>query len=104
MNTIPEWGRFLCCAHLTAKSSEKMCVKVREGQFSRAHQNPEISFHKGLLVDLRYRKNLSMVLLVSRDLENFRQIIELYMSRDTRRPMERFFPSRVIKSLQGPCN
>ena len=22
--------------------------------------------------------------------------------RDTRRPMERFFPSRVIKSLQGP--
>ena len=23
------------------------------------------------------------------------------MSRDTRRPMERFFPSRVIKSLQG---
>ena len=43
MNTISKWGWLLCCAYLTAKSSEKMCVKVREGQFSRAHQNPEIS-------------------------------------------------------------
>ena len=47
-------------------------------------------------------KNLSMALLVSRDKDKFRQIIELYMSRDISRPMESFFPSRVIKSLQGP--
>ena len=44
-------------------------------------------FHKGLLVGSDSRKNLSKVLLVSRD---------------TRMTMERFFPSRVIKSLQGP--
>ena len=43
MNTISEWGWLHFGALLTAKSSEKMCVKVREGQFSRAHQNPEIS-------------------------------------------------------------
>ena len=35
-------------------------------------------------------------------MEKFHQIIELHMSRDTSRHMERFFPSRVIKSLQGP--
>ena len=41
-------------------------------------------FHKGLLVGSDYRKNLSMVLLISNNLW-------YGMSRDTRRTMERFF-------------
>ena len=59
----------------------------------------EKTFHKGLLVDLRNRKNLSMsrvkksfpyYKIYSYNLTEIRQ-------KETSRAMERFFPSRVIK-------
>jgi hypothetical protein len=70
LEKISVWSNFIC-------HSWKKYLKLK--------RLLEISFHKGLLVGSDSRKNLSMGLLVSRD---------------TRRPLERFFPSRVIKSLQ----